>query len=167
MGINCMFQCLTLILSQSPLGQVSSWRICVCYSKHNLKGNDFSYKRDSGPLNINALFIVREWAASKKKNSFMSWRINYSEVYLIKYRGKNQYVLIPLSESSLPVNEGTHCFCLESCILREKLFPSPKGKLLSYWGFLNDTVLSQQHTLLDNWPNLTVYYNKSKLQKID
>lgn len=65
MGINCMFQCLTLILSQSPLGQVSSWRICVCYSKHNLKGNDFSYKRESEQPNINVLFIVREWALSK------------------------------------------------------------------------------------------------------
>lgn len=31
MGINCMFRCLSLILSQSPLGRVSSWRMCLLF----------------------------------------------------------------------------------------------------------------------------------------
>lgn len=70
MGINCMFQCLTLILSQSPLGQVSSWRICVCYSKHNLKGNAFSLQKgELAQSNINALsFVGEQTVASNPPN---------------------------------------------------------------------------------------------------
>lgn len=159
MGINCMFQCLTLILSQSPLGQVSSWRICVCYSKHNLKGNDFSYKRESDRLNINALFIVREWAASKKKKKVvyvmkdkLSWNISD------KIRGgRNQHGLFSLSESGLPVNKGTHCFCLENCILlQRKTVYFTKGKIALLLSILNDTAPGQQLTLLDNLPDLSL-----------
>lgn len=57
-----------------------------------------------------------------RKNSFMSWRIDYTGVYLIKHRDKSVWSF-SLRESCLPVNKGTHHFCWKTILLqRETLF---------------------------------------------
>lgn len=118
MGINCMFQCLTLILSQSPLGQVSSWRMFVIQNTI-WKVMIFLIKETRANW-ILILFLLWGNELHPRKNLVYVMKDKLLWSISDKIQGKNQCALIPLSESSLPVNEGTQCFCLESCILIQR-----------------------------------------------